>query len=78
MKSAMAFSKTEVAYFELCRKLFQERRMLITSLGHFIKKVPSAKIALDFYLFGKNLTISVCAEKLPKKIMYDIAFVLSI
>lgn len=50
MKLAMAFSKTEVAYFELCRKLFQERRIIITSFGHFIKKVPSAKIALDFYL----------------------------
>ena len=56
---------------------FKKRRLFSASFGYFIKKVPSVNIALEFYL-EKNLTISVHAEKLPKRIMYDLAFVLRI
>jgi hypothetical protein len=42
--------------------------MFTASFGHFIKKAPVIKTALDFYL-EKNLTIPMHQDKPSKSIM---------
>lgn len=78
MKLATTFPKTDVALFELCMNFVQEKECLLLALGILFYRESTLSKNCTELLSGKNLTISVRAEKPPKRIKYDIAFALSI